>query len=991
MADVCPIHLTHPAGGQLRAGAEVAFGNLETPEEWTDLAIEPAGTARAAVPGLGRGALDTWRVQRGGTEVALEVLHPEAMPAALACRLRLANRTPADLRVAWLSPVVVGRGGLRLGEARARDWVLLRAPRQKNDMPACVRLGSDAPGVWDAVRGTPETGGLPHGSEGVSRPTRYVSSEVTGLATDGVAACFGVLPLDRQLVQAVVTLTPERADLESLRVDCLCDGSVVPAGGALESQWVLVAFAGDLEQALETYTRALLGAQPGRPRPDRPPTVWCSWYYYGDGFTQAECDQNLESLERRPLPVDVFQLDECWDRRWGDWRPNEEWPDLKAVAERTRRLGMAAGIWTCPVLVEPRSRLRYAHPDWLLRNRRGGHVVFPMSGIQSLVLDPTVPAAGDFIAGIYRWLRQVMGYTYFKLDFMRAVGDPEAAFHDASKTRAQAFRLALEAVRRGAGPDAYVNLCGGLYGPGLGLADAQRSGSDVKSLWPAAPAGGLPRRAAVPRPAQRRRGPHLRPEPVPGGRAGVLHREPGRDRGRPTAAAAPLCPGPGPGGRAPGSARGTALPGPLRHGGGAAGSRPDALAHGERRELARRAPHLRGAARRPAAGALRDGARRLRGQRLRQRRASPRPLGRDHRDRPGAAPRLRGSEGPARRRRAAAPPAHGRPLQHGRRRGARLGAGRAGGLRHRRLALARAAAARGAAAPGSGLRRRPRRRARAPHRAGGRQPGSPAARVRGARPVRRDLWDPAAPLPDAAALRPLPGVRFSVVQKRAPEVDGYRWLHGVAVHWHGSALFASWGANAGPENTAGEVALGRRSADGGRTWSAVETIGPQLPGEGRSHGVFRSHAGRLWAFHPRFGRGQGARFPGLTMEAFVLDEAAGGWQSQGAAARGIWPLREPVQTASGNWLVPGCDADWRAAVALSRGDDLGHWDVVKIPTGGRLYTEANAWVQGDAVTLVMRNHSPADESDICAAVTESRDGGRTWAPAAESNLPLSTS
>ncbi|MFH1566555.1 MAG: sialidase family protein, partial [Gemmatimonadota bacterium] len=46
---------------------------------------------------------------------------------------------------------------------------------------------------------------------------------------------------------------------------------------------------------------------------------------------------------------------------------------------------------------------------------------------------------------------------------------------------------------------------------------------------------------------------------------------------------------------------------------------------------------------------------------------------------------------------------------------------------------------------------------------------------------------------------------------------------------------------------------------------------------------------------------------------------------------------------------------------------------------------------GDAVTLVMRNHSPADESDICAAVTESRDGGRTWAPAAESNLPLSTS
>ena len=150
---------------------------------------------------------------------------------------------------------------------------------------------------------------------------------------------------------------------------------------------------------------------------------------------------------------------------------------------------MEPGIWTCPVLTEARTRVRHAHPEWLLRNRDGGLITFPMDGMGNPVLDPTVPEVADFIESIYRWLRQEMGFTYFKLDFMRAVGEPGGVFADPTRNRAQAFRLALEAVRRGAGEDAYINVCGGFYGPSLGLADAQRSGSDVKSIWPEPPAG----------------------------------------------------------------------------------------------------------------------------------------------------------------------------------------------------------------------------------------------------------------------------------------------------------------------------------------------------------------------------------------------------------------------------------------------------------------------------------------------------------------------
>jgi hypothetical protein len=253
------------------------------------------------------------------------------------------------------------------------------------------------------------------------------------------------------------------------------------------------------------------------------------------------------------------------------------------------------------------------------------------------------------------------------------------------------------------------------------------------------------------------------------------------------------------------------------------------------------------------------------------------------------------------------------------------------------------------------------------------------------------LWDPDVPVPNAAEIPRLQDVRFEVIKKREPEVDGYKWLHGVAIYRYKDTFFTSWGANVGKENTPGEVVLGRRSTDDCRTWSDVEAIGPTVEGEGRSHGVFLAHGGRLWAFHSRFGKGEGRMFPGLGMEAFILNEETDAWEPQGIVAQGFWPLREPVKMKDGNWFIPGCDEDWRAAVAVSHGDDLLRWDTVKIPVGERVITEATAWVDEDKITLVMRNQSPLDPANIRAAVSFSRDFGRTWSDPVESNMPLSTS
>ena len=460
---------------------------------WDAWEFAPAETRVGTLSCLGEVRFTTETAEQGDLRLTRESFRPDDGSPYLAVRLLLTNQGREELEVATLSPLVVGEDGVRLGTVPAGEWVFLRQPRHKNDMPAAFRLGDETPGVWDGVRGTPETGGQPRGADGSAPPTRFVSSEMMALRTCDAAMLLGFFPLDRQLVQSVVELTPDRRRLARIHLDCHCDGQLLAPGKTLVSQWVLISLDPDPFAAMERYAELLIDVHPGaRDREmarKRPPTVWCSWYYYGDGFAQWETEPNLDALRKRPLPIDVIQIDECWDQEWGDWYPNVRWPDLPGFARAIRDAGYRPGIWTCPFLADVRSTVRYHHPEWLLHRRNGERVIFPMGPQRSFVLDPTHPEVLDFLERLYHRLTHEWGFTYHKLDFTRAIGEPDVLFYDRTKNRAEAYRAAFEAIRRGIGAASYLNVCGGFYGPLIGLADAQRTGSDVKSEWPDPPPG----------------------------------------------------------------------------------------------------------------------------------------------------------------------------------------------------------------------------------------------------------------------------------------------------------------------------------------------------------------------------------------------------------------------------------------------------------------------------------------------------------------------
>jgi len=263
-------------------------------------------------------------------------------------------------------------------------------------------------------------------------------------------------------------------------------------------------------------------------------------------------------------------------------------------------------------------------------------------------------------------------------------------------------------------------------------------------------------------------------------------------------------------------------------------------------------------------------------------------------------------------------------------------------------------------------------------------------------PTNEPVWLSDKPVPKTAELSGLNGVQFHVIKANEPEKDGYKWLHGVALAWHKGKLYASFGHNKGAENTGGEEARGCVSEDGGRTWGKTFTIAsPDEPDLGISHGVFLSRGGELWAFQAAF---YGNKLTDIASSrvhtrAYVLNETTNAWEKKGTVIEGgFWPMQEPLKMDDGNWIISGLSVGdgHPGAVAISHGDDLTKWDLVRIPRPATvgMWGESTIILNGKRVQNFARINSKPPLSALTAV---SEDYGRTWTDYAPSNLPMVSS
>lgn len=257
------------------------------------------------------------------------------------------------------------------------------------------------------------------------------------------------------------------------------------------------------------------------------------------------------------------------------------------------------------------------------------------------------------------------------------------------------------------------------------------------------------------------------------------------------------------------------------------------------------------------------------------------------------------------------------------------------------------------------------------------------------------LWDDTQPLPKAAELAPVAGVEFHVIKQRRPDTDDCMFTLGVGLVWHKDRLYASYGFNRGQENTATEEAHVRMSTDGGRSWAAPVVMDAGAGDLAVSHGVFLSHGGRLWAFMGAF-HAHARLYHRVHARGYLLNETTGVWEPLGVVVEdGFWPMQEPQRMPDGNWIMAGFrigpfgQSDNLPAVAISKGDDFTSWDLVVIPAApglGTVWGESTVIVEADRVLDIGRYGRKA-----VALASMSADRGRTWTPAAPSNLPMATS
>ena len=488
------VHLETGTGRVLRLTGEGVCLKASTPaarvagEELPSPDFRADGESTCDVAGIGgRAVRETAMLD--GIELVRETFQ-SADGAMCAVRLSITNRRSTPFALESITPITaVGDEALTVADAGFADWRVLRMARQKNDIPGCFRPATHDADLADAAFcGGEIVAGMGVSPEDMARGGRTSESILADPCViirsdrkpDAPGLFLGILGQTEHLTSIFMTPSEGGDALGSLEVVCEFDGVHVDPGETRTTHWLLMQASADDYGTLASFADSV-AREYGVPAPGPAPSICCNWYFYGSDMTQDDLDENLAVLAEKPIPFDVFLLDNGWMDNFGSWRPNERWPmGVKHAADCIARAGYRPGIWTCPFVVMAESPILDQYPDLVARDSVGEPCEFGYGKGVCYTVDPTAPNASAYFNEMFARLKG-WGYLHHKFDFLRAVINArDVRFHDRKATRAQAYRRGLQLIRDALGPEAYIVACGGLFEGSAGLADAVCGGKRAR-------------------------------------------------------------------------------------------------------------------------------------------------------------------------------------------------------------------------------------------------------------------------------------------------------------------------------------------------------------------------------------------------------------------------------------------------------------------------------------------------------------------------------
>ena len=303
---------------------------------------------------------------------------------------------------------------------------------------------------------------------------------------------------------------------EYLSVRCACDGVTIPPSSCpapMVTDWLFLQAVTSIDEAangpLDSYmvtsgrfnsARVRMFMPSGMRMRETPPSGWCSWYHFFSNIHEENLVSNVDSMVEvikkngfgARHGFDLFQVDDGYQRAWGDWLTldRKKFPKLSltSIVGLAKSKGLLPGVWMAPFAADKHSTLARQHPSWLLRqdgSGRGKPCNSANCGKWFYGLDVTNPEVQAHIRDTISTMTGEWGFQYLKLDFLYSavLADAQSSYHDRTLTRAQAMQMAMHAVTQSAGPYVYLLGCGAPMGSVIGHVHANRVSADAGLSW----------------------------------------------------------------------------------------------------------------------------------------------------------------------------------------------------------------------------------------------------------------------------------------------------------------------------------------------------------------------------------------------------------------------------------------------------------------------------------------------------------------------------
>lgn len=208
---------------------------------------------------------------------------------------------------------------------------------------------------------------------------------------------------------------------------------------------------------------------------------YTTWYNYYTGVTEDIVRRDLDSISKLDTKVDIFQIDDGYERTVGDWLyPDEKkFPTgMKAIADEIHSNNMLAGLWLAPFAATPKSYVFKKHRDWLVHDEKGRIHYASHNWGGFFALDIYNDEAREYIRNVFDTVLNVWGYDMVKLDFLYAC----CIIPIHGKSRGEIMCDAMDLLREVCG-DKIILGCGVPLAPAFGKVDFCRIGADVGLDW----------------------------------------------------------------------------------------------------------------------------------------------------------------------------------------------------------------------------------------------------------------------------------------------------------------------------------------------------------------------------------------------------------------------------------------------------------------------------------------------------------------------------